>query len=282
LEKQNEPEIGTCEKRRQRAVDERPVDDDVDVVEAVAKDGDAGRERNGERRGEEDDHGPCALGRQENRQPRKGRERPREREPLELLALHAFRAPEPEHQRGDGGKHTEDEHDPRDDQHGDQPRGKISFVRLNPQRDLAPLWPQRDPDPHDKHGDRNSRRPRHPAPALREQPPVRKEEEEKRREEGQARSPVPLRQPRDLFSARQRVRTGDDGKVGVRVAEEVHRLEETDDEEDPTHRVSSLPGDDEGSDTGEGQRDQRRAVRLSPSAGQATVHAFEDQREEKQ
>ncbi len=47
LEAEHDPEVGAGEERRDRAVDDRPVDDPVELVEAVAEDGDPGRDGDG-------------------------------------------------------------------------------------------------------------------------------------------------------------------------------------------------------------------------------------------
>ena len=96
LEEQHDHEVGGGQRGRQRAVDERAVDDDVDVVEPVSQD----RHRSGRRgrRHHQAEHAPGddlarpgveiqhAVERQEHRQ-RGDRVGGGQREPLELLAL---------------------------------------------------------------------------------------------------------------------------------------------------------------------------------------------------
>ena len=79
---------------------DRAADEPVDVVQAVAEDGDPHRDRDPGRRDERDDEQPVAAGRDGRDQA--GEEcRGREQEPAELLPLNALRPAEAEQQRRD-------------------------------------------------------------------------------------------------------------------------------------------------------------------------------------
>ena len=93
-------EVGAGQRRRQRAVDQRPVDHDVDVVEAVAQDRDAGGERQHHDAGQDRDVRD-RLARIRRSRPscrsatRDHRHGSGPHEPLDLLALQPARAPQP-------------------------------------------------------------------------------------------------------------------------------------------------------------------------------------------
>ena len=65
---QHAPQVTRRQRRRQRAVNERAADHDVDVVEPVAQDRDPGRHRDPEDRQEQE--GVPAESRQRSRPPR--------------------------------------------------------------------------------------------------------------------------------------------------------------------------------------------------------------------
>src|SRR3712207_4477619 len=99
LEEEDRGEVGAREQGGERAVDERPVDDDVDVVEAVAQDGDAYRERKQGPRREANRLQDCdeAVRKADRRTEAAGQEQRdgqhgRTREPLQLLPLLAVGA----------------------------------------------------------------------------------------------------------------------------------------------------------------------------------------------
>ena len=107
-DQQHERQVGRAQRGRQRAVDQRAVDDDVDVEQPVAQDRRAGGHRE-DREGERQ-HG--VAHRLEARvldevaddvgDDRRAGDRRREREPLELLALDAARASQPQRHRHGG------------------------------------------------------------------------------------------------------------------------------------------------------------------------------------
>ena len=149
-DQQHEPEVGGAEQRGERAVDERAVDDDVDVVEAVAED----RDRGGERRGhaEQAEHHPRhdlaragvevhELGDDEqDGEQRDGQQAASEREPLELLALDArARARKRATSDGDRDQHRRRERraSPSVAERVQQPRGGVDAERVARRRGFA-------------------------------------------------------------------------------------------------------------------------------------------------
>jgi hypothetical protein len=84
--------------RGQDAVDQRPVDDQVDVPHAVAQDGHGDRGREGDERQRVHDVAVAAGGERTGEE-RQHRERP-ETHPLELVALAVAGAAIPQHERG--------------------------------------------------------------------------------------------------------------------------------------------------------------------------------------
>ena len=109
----DEPEVDQRGEERERAVDQRLADDDVQVVEAEPEDGDPDREREHQERRAPDQRGQrCVLARVAGGDDPDERDHQTEHDPLDLLALHAGRPPEPQDQRHDARAEDQREREP--------------------------------------------------------------------------------------------------------------------------------------------------------------------------
>ena len=143
--------VGRGQRQRQRAVDERAVERDVDVVEAVAQDRDADRERE-RREADADQREPRLQVARRPDQPGahvergdRGDRRAHGENELELLQLVAVRPPQPDEGRRGAQPHHRDRQHPGDDVGGEQRAAAArdpERVRQRVERDVERAGPQ--------------------------------------------------------------------------------------------------------------------------------------------
>ena len=179
----HDPDEHGGDEQGERAEDQGPVDDHVDVVEAVLQDRHARRDRDGpaarqgqERSGQiERPLGDTRDGDHEVREEEEGREAPREEQPLHLLVFVAARPAE-------APRHGDDrQHDDREERQTDDRQRGLHPCLGNPVRidealrlrlELSGL--EGDGEPKGEQHQRPRRR--HPPPTLRRQTPLREQE----------------------------------------------------------------------------------------------------------
>ena len=188
------------DERGERSVEQRLADDDVEVVQVEPQDRDRDRHRKHEVGGPAEHRPQKRLipgGRAEDEQD--DRERQAEGHPLDLLAFHAGRAPEPLDQREDreAEQHGQRDRDERVERHRVEGR---DVERIADADVVAGAAQQTLTEEQVESDDRDERHaaPQERAPSRRRQTPVRKEQrdQEQRREEAQEPAEV-RREPRD-------------------------------------------------------------------------------------
>ena len=223
---------------RQRAVDQRAPDHEVDVVEPVAQDRDARRHRDGgereQAREEGDVDGRAARDRGES-EPQPG-ERRGVGEPLQLEALHAPRAPQPHDERERG--HAERRQREQVGEVGElaHPVGRRAARRhrVGEARDVAGSEGGGDRREGHAHGDEPGREP----PARRDQAPVREQQQQEGGEAEEERDRRPVAQPREPAIGRQRAERGRRAHLGVGTAGDQEPEPRAEREQDPAHDVA--------------------------------------------
>ncbi|HVF78545.1 MAG TPA: hypothetical protein VNA28_09625 [Solirubrobacteraceae bacterium] len=247
-EQQHQSEVGARERQRQHAVDERAVDDDVDVVQAVAQDRHARRERDRrqrEQRQQEHVVAPrCRAGRGQG-EPGTGDDRG-VGEPLELLALDAAR-PAHAHDQPRGRQREDGQRgDPEDRLHDHDDIGNAAMRRHRVLDRRVPLQPARRQriGERRKHQDAKAAE-TDPLPAARQETPGRKQQQQEHREAEEDHDEDPFAQPRGDLVPRQRAAVGVDAELAVAAQRRGQAEARPHREEDPAHCVAGQPrGDD--------------------------------------
>ena len=270
---QHESQVGRGERRRERAVDQRAVDDDVDVEEPVAQDRGAGRER---------EHGEAER---QHRVPqradprrrdevaddvgdhRDARDRRGECQPLELRALDATGAAEPD--RGGGGREAdrrshEDPSEPAQGVHQVERPRYPERVGDRGERIVERAWTQRvaehvERDPGDGQPERG-------APAARRQAAV-GEEEQGDAEQAEGGRQAEVLEPRRGGPSGELAGRDVERAVGVLVHEVPHAQDRAGEAEDRPDRVAGHPRENERADGRErerGDRERHAAVAAEP------------------
>jgi len=109
LEQHHEGEVGRDERPRHRAVDERAIDDEVHVVEAVAEHRDCDRDRDDLQCSDHEVLTDLALLLESSASEETERhDAAAERKPLQLLSLDPTRGPKSRHDRSNPGDRTQE------------------------------------------------------------------------------------------------------------------------------------------------------------------------------
>ena len=193
-DQQHEHQVGRAERRGQPAVDQRAVDDDVNVVEPVAQDRDAG----GDRQPQHGDHAreltTVSLHRssrtRDGDRDRYRHDRPGQGEPLHLLAPLTVGAAEPDDRRGGRADHPDHEQE-----HG-EPHERLEQRAVDAERvvelRLVLERPGREAGGDEDTRDPRARAPGDPPPPTRQQVPVGEQQQHERAGDEDERHPREL------------------------------------------------------------------------------------------
>ena len=265
LEQRDAADLRRGEQRGDRGIDERPADEDVDVVEAIARDGNTDRDweqpepEHGRGLGEDPD-GPWGT---------HGRDEPQPegdgcgvREPLELLTLDTAAATEPDHERDrrDEHQHQDDVDRGRYEQHQIADRS-VQRERIRDRSRQITGLPRREErlvcerEPHDANDDEGSEGPLQDGERAAGWAAIGEADQRGGHQAGR-RDRAWVSEPQRELAPRQRCAYLE-ARVPVRVRQEPQLEERAGCAQEPTDRITRPPDDEERPDDRERQQRER-------------------------